>query len=159
MYTTYSVVVTWRRDRGGTWRVEWGLLILVTILLSLWTLCLVKGKTKYFWFITWPHNWIVMWLNGWIFLILSHHPTKFGVHRPCESGDITFWFATWARVLCVTWLCRWSPLVLQHHPANFKVHRPCESGDITFFIYHVTMISKRHVTLWVGSPHPKSQLC
>ena len=22
--------------------------------------------------------------------MLNHHPTKFGVHRPCESGDITF---------------------------------------------------------------------
>ena len=23
-------------------------------------------------------------------LILSHHPVKYGVHRPRESGDITF---------------------------------------------------------------------
>ena len=28
------------------------------------------------------------------FLILSHHPFTFGVHRPCESGEITFfWFS------------------------------------------------------------------
>ena len=35
MYTTYYwIVVTWRRDQGITCHVGWGLLILVTTLLS-----------------------------------------------------------------------------------------------------------------------------
>ena len=45
----------------------------------------------------------------------------------------------------------------RHNPAKFGVHRPCESKDITFFICRVTTISKCHVTLWMGSPHPKSR--
>ena len=90
MYTTYELVVTWRRDRGGTWHIGWSLLILVTILWSLRTLYLVKVKTKYFWFVTWTQNWSVTWLCAWISIILNHHPAKFGVHRPCESGDINF---------------------------------------------------------------------
>ena len=24
--------------------------------------------------------------------MLSYHPVKFGVHRPCESGNITFFY-------------------------------------------------------------------
>ena len=70
-----------------------------------------------------------------------------------------FWFATWPRDRCVTRFCKWDPIILSHYPAQFGVHRPCESGDITFFICHVTVISKCRVTLWVGSPHPKSPHC
>ena len=70
-----------------------------------------------------------------------------------------FWFVTWPRDRCVTWFCRWDPIILSHYPAKFGVHRPRESGDITFFICHVTVISKCHMTLWVGSPHPKSPPC
>ena len=30
-------------------------------------------------------------VNLWVgFPLLSHHPPKFGVHRPCGSGDTTF---------------------------------------------------------------------
>ena len=89
MFTTYWIVITWRLDWGGTWHVELGLIILVTMLLGLLILWLVKVKIKYFWFDTCVHNWSVTWLCGWGSLILSQHPVKFGVHRPCESGDIT----------------------------------------------------------------------
>ena len=32
-------------------------------------------------------NLVTLWVSP---LILSPHPSKFGVHKPCESGDITF---------------------------------------------------------------------
>ena len=65
-----------------------------------------------------------------------------------------FWLAMWPRGWCVTWVCRLGLFILSHHPAKFGVHRPCESGDITFFVCHVTTLSKCHVILWVGFPHP-----
>ena len=38
-----------------------------------------------------PHGLLcVTLLCGWAPLILSHHHASFGVHKPCESGDITF---------------------------------------------------------------------
>ena len=40
------------------------------------------------------HNRSVMRLCNWVSLVYSHHPVKFGVHRPCESGDITFFVTT-----------------------------------------------------------------
>ena len=46
-------------------------------------------------------------------------------------------------------------LILSHHPAKFGVHKIYESGNITFFICQVTTKSKCHVTLWVGSTHPR----
>ena len=77
-------VTAWSR----TWHVAWGLLILiVTTLLSLWVLRFVKVKIKYFWFATWPLYSFVTWLCGWDSLILSHHPAKFGVHRPYGTGN------------------------------------------------------------------------
>ena len=118
MYTTYYwILVTLRRDRGVKWHVGWGFLTLVTTLLSLWGLHLVKVKIKYFYFVTWPLDRFVTWLCGWSSLVLSHHPTRFGVHRPCESENIT-------------------PLIC-----------------------HVTTWSMSHVTLWMGSSHPKSPPC
>ena len=51
---------------------------------------LVNVEIKRFWLDTWPRDRWVMWLCRWGPLILSHHPLKFGVHRPCESGNITF---------------------------------------------------------------------
>ena len=125
MYTTYWIDATWRHDWGGTWHVRWGIFILITMLLSLWTLCLVKIKIKHFWFVTWLDNWSVTWLCGQGFLILSHHPAKFGVHSPCESGDITFLVCHVTTWFMCYWLSRWGPLSLSHHPAKFKVHRPC----------------------------------
>ena len=131
----------------------------ITTLLSLWALRLVTEKIKYFWFVTWPLSQNIRWLCGWGPLILSHYPVKLGIHRPCESGDITFFICHVTISWCATWLCGWGPLILRHHPAKFRVHRPCESEDKTFSIFHVTTISKCHLTLWMGSSHPKWPLC
>ena len=138
MYTTYLIIVTWRSNRGGTWHVVWGLLILVTVLLSLWISCLVELKAKYFWFVTWPHNWSVMWLCGWIPLILSHPPLY-------ESRNITFFICLVTTMS--TWLCGCGSLILRHHPAKFGVHRSCESRDKTFLICHKTTWPMCHMTL------------
>ena len=45
---------------------------------------------------------------------------------------------------------------MSKYPAKVEVHRYCASGDIPFFICHVTTWLMCQVTLWVGSPHPKS---
>ena len=91
-----------------------------------------------FLFVTCPLGWCVTWLCRRGPLIPSQHPAKFGVHRPCESEDITFF------------IC--------HMTTKFGVHKSCESGDIPVFICHVTTISKGHVTFRVGplilSDHP-----
>ena len=50
----------------------------------------VNVEIKRFWLDAWSHDWCVMWLCRWGPIILSQHPIKFGVHRPCESGNITF---------------------------------------------------------------------
>ena len=141
--------VTWPHNRCVTWLCRWGPLILS------------YHPAKFgerFLFVTWPQYLSVTWLSGLGPPILSHQLAKFWVHRPCESRDTTFLicFVTWPRGWCVTWLCRWGPLILSHHPAKFTVDMPCESGDKAFFICHVTTILKCHVTLWVGSAHPKS---
>ena len=162
----------------------------------LWTFCLVKVKTKYFWFATWPHIWIVTWLCVWVSLILIWGPYtiwewRYNVFYLSSDHDVKvlrdivggvassqyttllslgsiglvkvkiqrFWFATRPRGRCVTWFCRSGPLILSYHPAKCGVHRSCESGNITFFICHVITILKCHVSLWVGSPHPKSLSC
>ena len=126
---------------------------------NLWALHLVKVKMKHFWFITWPLDRSVTWLCGWGPFILNHHPAKFGIHRPSESGDIT-------ALIChvTTWsMCHvtsgWDSLILNHHPARFGVHRSCESGNITPLICHVTRWSMCYVNLLVGSSHPKSPPC
>ena len=74
-----------------------------------------------------------MWHCGWGFLILSHHPAKFGIYRPWKSGDIT-------SLIChvTTWLMYrvtlWVGFFLPNSPrCNVWVHRPCEKGIITFF--------------------------
>ena len=103
MYTTYWIVVTWRHDWGVMWHVERSLLILVTTLLSLRALRLVKAKTEYFWFVTWPCESIVVWLCGWGFLILSYNSAKFGVYRPCENGDMTFFYLSRDHMTLLVW--------------------------------------------------------
>ena len=60
----------------------------VITLLSLGSVGLVKVEIYRLWFITWPRSWCVMQLYGWGPFILSHQSAKFGIHRPCESGDI-----------------------------------------------------------------------
>ena len=69
----------------------------------------------------------------------SYHPPKFGVHRPCESGDITFFICHVTTWLMCHVTCRWSFLILSHHTLRFGVHRPCESGNITPLICHLTI--------------------
>ena len=73
------------------------------------TLCLVKGKTKYF-DLSRDHTIEVsLDLMGGF-----HHPTMFGVHRPCESGDVTF-------LIChvTTWLlCHINLLTRSPHPKS-----------------------------------------
>ena len=44
-----------------------------------------------------------------------------------------------------------------HHPAKFVGLASCESEAKILLICHVTTQSKCHVTLCVGSPHPKYQ--
>ena len=56
-------------------------------------------------------------------------------------------------------LVSWGSLIQSHHTPKLGAHRSCESGDIPFFICHVTTILKSHVTLQVGSSHPKSPPC
>ena len=110
----YWIVVTWQHDQGVTWHVDWGLLIPVTTLLSLWALYIVKVKMKFFWFFTWPPDRSVTWLCGWDPFILSHHPAKFGIRRPCESGNITL-------LIChvTTWLICYETLwVGSLHPRS-----------------------------------------
>ena len=143
-----------------TWHVVWGLLILTfTTLLSLWALNLVKVKIKYFWFVTWPLDRCFTWLCGWGPFVLSHHPAKFGVHRPRESGDITSLICHVTTGWYAMWLYGWGPSILSHQPAKFGIHMPSKSRDITSLICHVTMWSMYHVTLWVGFPHPRSPRC
>ena len=112
--TCYWIDVTWRHDQGVTWHVGWGLFILVTTLLSLWSLHLVKVRIKYFWFVTWLLDRSVTWLCGWGPFILSHHPAKFGIHRPWESGDVTSLIChvtTW-------WICYVTLWVGSLHPKS-----------------------------------------
>ena len=83
------------------------------------------------WHVTTWSMWSMwsVWLCRWGPLIVSHHPDKFGVHRPCESGDITFFICHVTTILkrhVTFWV---GPLSLNHHPARFGVHRPNGTGN------------------------------
>ena len=68
---------------------------------------LVKVEIKRFWFFTWPRNQCVMWFCRWCPFILSYYPAKFGVHRPCESVNITFFICqviTILKCLVILWV-------------------------------------------------------
>ena len=79
-------IVTWLLDRNATWPYEWAPSHWVITLPSFGghgphecqDITFLIGRMT-----TW---WIVMWLWGWGFLILTHYPAKFGVHRPYGSG-------------------------------------------------------------------------
>ena len=160
IYTTYYwIVVMWQHDRGVTWHVGWGLLILVTTLRSLCALFLVKVTMKYVWFVTWPLDKSVTWLCRWDHVVLSHHPAKSGMNRTWESGDITFFICHVTTWLMYRVTCRWGSLILSHYPTRFVVHRPCESGNIMPLFCHVITWSICYMTLRVGSLHPKSPSC
>ena len=120
----------------------------VSTRLSVGSTGLVKVEIYRVLFVTCPLGRCVRWLWGWGPRIPSHHPAKFGIHRPCESEDITCLFVTWPLIRCVTWLSGWAPLILSHHPAKFAVDRPYESEYITFFICHVTTKFGVHKVFW-----------
>ena len=87
-----------------------------------------------FLFVTWPRHWSVVWLCGRGVLILNHHPAKFGVRRPCESGDIKVFFNCHV-TMCLKYhvtLLVWGYLNLSYHPVKFRVHKPYESRYITW---------------------------
>ena len=156
LYTTYGIVVAWRRDRGHD------MLRGISHSYSYNSAEFVgfaPCESKEIIFLICHMTPWSTWLCGWGPFILSHHPVKFGIHRPFESGDISSEICHVTRGRCVTWFFGWGPFILIHHPSKFGVHRPCESGIITFFICHVTRISKCHVILWVVSSHPKSPPC
>ena len=67
---------TWPHNWSFTWLFGWGC-----------GPCECGNKT--FWLDTRPLDWCVTWLCRWGPVILSHHPAKFGIHWPCESGNIT----------------------------------------------------------------------
>ena len=90
----------------------------------------------------------VMWLFGWGTFILSHHLAKFGVHRPCEIGDIKFLFVTWPWYWIVTWLCGWGPLILSHQAANFGFHRPYGTGNNSICNINSNSSSNAEVYKW-----------
>ena len=71
-----------------------------------------KSRYNVFSFVTWPRYRSVTWhfLGGP--LILCHYPAKLGIHRPCESGDITSFIChvtTWS-------ICHVTFLVGSFHP-------------------------------------------
>ena len=126
MYTSYWITVTWRRDRRVTWHVGWPLFILLLP-------CQVCGPWGLW---PWERNIFDLSRDHSVkvsrdfaggFLILSHHPAKFGVHRPCKSEDITFFIyhmTTWSTCHMTFWV---GCLILSHHPAKFGIHTHFES--------------------------------
>ena len=62
---------------------------ITSILLSLGSIGVDKVEIYRLSFVKWPRGLYATWLYEWDSLTVSHHPAKFGVHRPCESGDIT----------------------------------------------------------------------
>ena len=132
VYTTYWMVATWRRDRGGSWHVGWVLLILVTILLSLWTLYLVKDKIFLICHVTTQLKChVTLWKD-------FPHPNSnpcwvWGLYTVWKCGNITFF------------TCQETTMSKCH--VTLWVYRLSESGDITFFICHVTTWSTCHVNL------------
>ena len=90
----------------------------------------------------------------WVITLLCLESTGF-----VKVEVYRFLFVTWPLGWCVTWLLGWGALILSHHPTKFGVHRPWENEDIAFFIYHVSTISKCHLTLWVWCLHLKSLPC
>ena len=74
-----------------------------------------------------------MQLYGWGPFILSHQSAKFGIYRPCESGDIASLILSRDHFVDVSRDFMGGSLILSHHAAKFGVRRPGESGIIAFF--------------------------
>ena len=78
---------------------------------------LVNVKIKCFSFDRWPRDRCFTWLCKWRPLFLSHRPAKFGIHRPCESRNITFFICHVTTIL----KCHVNLWVESSHPKS----RPC----------------------------------
>ena len=98
-----------------------------------------KCGDKMFWINTWLRDRCVPWLCRWGSFILSHHPPKFGVRRPCEGGNITFFICHVTTILKCHVTLMWRLLILSYQLAKFGVHRPCESR------YNVFDLSRDHM--------------
>ena len=106
----------------------------VSTLLSVGSVGLVKVDIYPFLFVKWPRGWRVTWICGWCPFILSHHTTKFGVHRPFESENITFFICHVTKISkyhVTFWV---GPLTLSYCPTKLGIHRTCESGDSILFV-------------------------
>ena len=82
----------------------------------------------------------------------------------CAGGDSVFFIChvTSCNPLKVKRRIIWSYacITLTHYPSKFVGKTSCWSGDITFLICHIASwdVIKRHTTLWVRAPDPKSPL-
>ena len=133
LYTTYWIVVVWRRDRGH-------LLILIVInLLLLWALNRVKVRIKFFWCVTWPLDRCFTWLCGWALFILNHQSTEFGIHRSCESGVITSLMChmtTWFVCHVTLWIIDFMDYrIIKHYNSTFTLWK---------WNYNVFYLSRDH---------------
>ena len=57
--------------------------------------------------------------------MVNHHPTKFGGHRHCGSGEIMFLVVKGQDSTCPR---------LNRHTAKYDGHRHCNSGDMMFLV-------------------------
>ena len=82
----------------------------------------------------------------------------FGEHKLSFYISIVLWLCSYDVFDFFTWLFGWGPISWFSTLPSFGGHEPCKCGHKTFF-FHVTTWLMRHVTLWVGSPHPKLPSC
>ena len=88
------------------------------------------------------------------FLILSHHPAKFGAQRPCESEDITF-FICHVTTCLMCHMTLWMGFILSDHPAKFRVHRSYETrnnGVCNIYQFQFSSISNSNSNAGVLMP-------
>ena len=83
-----------------------------------------------------------MRIYGWEFLVVLHHPVKWGDHRHCESGDMFLVSLVTTSLRCYVTL--W---VEASHgkspPCHVGGYRSCAIGDIKYLSFHVA--SQNHV--------------
>ena len=75
-------------------------------------------------------------------LKVSHHLTKFSIHRHCGIGDIIN-ISPILKILYIGVLLAkkgsCEPIKIIHHAAKFGAHMHSSSGDIMVFASHVTL--------------------
>ena len=103
---------------------------------DMFLICHATSRGYVFKDLTKRRDWMIMSLWEWEFLIICHHPAKFGGHRRCDSGDIVC-FVTWSRK--TTWLKIRTTLWVGvgHHPTKFGGYRQSNIGDIFVLGCHV----------------------